>query len=166
MIAAQRGVDGGTDVVNLDSLPRPIREIEHGWIPLSDGTRLAYRCWLPKEVRMRTRFRRCSNTFRIANATEPRPATRRCTRTWPGTATRRFESICGGAGESDGLLLGEYLEQELADGVEVIAWLAAQPWCSGRVGMFGKSWGGVQLPAGRRSASTGAQGRHQRLLDR
>src|SRR6202011_4676380 len=47
-----------------------------------------------------------------------------------------------GSGESAGLLLDEYSEQELADGVEVIAWLAAQPWCSGVVGMMGISWGG------------------------
>ena len=47
-----------------------------------------------------------------------------------------------GSGESDGILLDEYLEQEQSDGVEVIAWLAAQAWCSGAVGMMGKSWGG------------------------
>src|SRR5207344_3663895 len=47
-----------------------------------------------------------------------------------------------GSGESAGLLSDEYSEQELADGVEVIAWLAAQPWCSGVVGMMGISWGG------------------------
>ncbi len=32
--------------------------------------------------------------------------------------------------------------QELADACEVIAWLARQSWCSGAVGMMGKSWGG------------------------
>jgi uncharacterized protein len=47
-----------------------------------------------------------------------------------------------GSGDSDGLLLDEYLPQEQADAVEVIAWLAAQPWCSGSVGMMGISWGG------------------------
>ena len=36
----------------------------------------------------------------------------------------------------------EYTIQELADACEVIEWLAAQPWCSGAVGMMGKSWGG------------------------
>src|SRR5882724_5786798 len=41
-----------------------------------------------------------------------------------------------GCGESSGLLFDEYAKQELADGVEVIAWLAAQPWCSGVVGMM------------------------------
>ena len=47
-----------------------------------------------------------------------------------------------GSGDSDGVLIDEYLPQELDDGVEVIRWLAAQPWCSGRVGMIGISWGG------------------------
>ena len=47
-----------------------------------------------------------------------------------------------GSGDSDGMLLDEYLPQEQADAVEVIAWLAAQPWCSGTVGMMGISWGG------------------------
>src|SRR6476661_3890034 len=47
-----------------------------------------------------------------------------------------------GSGDSDGLLLDEYLPQEQLDAVEVIEWLAAQPWCTGAVGMFGISWGG------------------------
>lgn len=36
----------------------------------------------------------------------------------------------------------EYDAQELADGVAVVNWLAEQPWCTGKVGMFGISWGG------------------------
>jgi uncharacterized protein len=47
-----------------------------------------------------------------------------------------------GCGESTGLLFDEYAKQEQDDGLEVIAWLAAQPWCSGVVGMMGISWGG------------------------
>ncbi len=47
-----------------------------------------------------------------------------------------------GSGESDGVLTDEYLPQEQADAVEVIAWLAKQPWCNGSVGMRGISWGG------------------------
>ena len=31
--------------------------------------------------------------------------------------------------------------QEQDDALEVIAWIARQPWCSGKVGMMGKSWG-------------------------
>ncbi len=47
-----------------------------------------------------------------------------------------------GCGDSDGLLLGEYLQQEQDDALEVLAWIAAQPWCTGSVGMIGISWGG------------------------
>ena len=47
-----------------------------------------------------------------------------------------------GSGDSDGLLADEYLPQEQDDALEVIAWLAAQPWCSGEVGMIGIRWGG------------------------
>ena len=36
----------------------------------------------------------------------------------------------------------EYTEQEQDDATAAIAWLAAQPWCTGAVGMFGISWGG------------------------
>ena len=30
--------------------PRPIRRIDHVWIPLADGTRLAARIWLPEDA--------------------------------------------------------------------------------------------------------------------
>jgi predicted acyl esterase len=47
-----------------------------------------------------------------------------------------------GSGDSEGILKDEYLqEHELDDARAVIDWLATQPWSSGRVGMFGKSWG-------------------------
>lgn len=47
-----------------------------------------------------------------------------------------------GTGSSQGLALDEYSEAETQDGVEAVAWLAAQPWCNGRVGMWGISYGG------------------------
>src|SRR5207244_11256415 len=47
-----------------------------------------------------------------------------------------------GCGESSGLLFDEYAKQEQDDGVEVMEWLAAQPWCSGVVVVMGFSWGG------------------------
>jgi putative CocE/NonD family hydrolase len=45
-------------------------------------------------------------------------------------------------GDSDGVLQDEYLTQEQDDGLEVLRWIAEQPWCNGSIGMFGKSWGG------------------------
>jgi putative CocE/NonD family hydrolase len=48
-----------------------------------------------------------------------------------------------GTGRSEGRLPdGEYSEQEQRDGLVVIEWLAARPWCNGSVGMWGISWGG------------------------
>ena len=34
----------------VSELPRPVRVLEHVWIPLSDGTRLGARIWLPEDA--------------------------------------------------------------------------------------------------------------------
>jgi uncharacterized protein len=48
-----------------------------------------------------------------------------------------------GTGRSGGALPeGEYTDTEQRDAEAVIGWLAAQPWCTGAVGMWGISWGG------------------------
>jgi putative CocE/NonD family hydrolase len=48
-----------------------------------------------------------------------------------------------GTGNSEGRVIPhEYSDIELDDGVVLIAWLAAQDWSNGNVGMFGISWGG------------------------
>lgn len=47
-----------------------------------------------------------------------------------------------GTGSSGGVATDEYPEAEQRDLAEVIAWLAAQPWCTGSIGMFGTSYGG------------------------
>ena len=52
-----------------------------------------------------------------------------------------------GNGDSDGLMEDEYTRSELNDGVAVIQWIAEQPWCSGKVGIVGISWGGFNAPA-------------------
>ena len=48
-----------------------------------------------------------------------------------------------GSGSSDGVLYDEYSDQEVDDGVAVIEWIAEQPWCNGKVGTMGISWGGI-----------------------
>lgn len=47
-----------------------------------------------------------------------------------------------GTGSSGGAALDEYTSDETLDGVDAVAWLAAQPWCNGNVGMWGISYGG------------------------
>ncbi|MFE0090969.1 CocE/NonD family hydrolase [Streptomyces sp. NPDC058991] len=48
-----------------------------------------------------------------------------------------------GHGNSEGVPGDEYAATVPADGAAVVEWLARQPWCTGRVGMFGVSWGGT-----------------------
>ena len=122
-------------------LPRPVRTMPTEWIMLSDGTRLAATIWLPEDagddpvpaILEYLPYRRRDGTV----------LRDRQTHAWfAGHGYAGVRVDMRGSGDSDGLLLDEYLPQEQADAVEVIAWLAAQPWCSGTVGMMGISWGG------------------------
>src|SRR5262245_62072445 len=47
-----------------------------------------------------------------------------------------------GTGSSEGVNTDEYMPVEQTDGFDAIEWLAKQPWCNGKVGMFGTSYGG------------------------
>jgi predicted acyl esterase len=47
-----------------------------------------------------------------------------------------------GTGSSEGIATDEYPPQEQRDLVRLIAWCAAQPWSTGRVGMYGTSYSG------------------------
>jgi hypothetical protein len=47
-----------------------------------------------------------------------------------------------GTGNSEGVAVDEYSEQEQLDGVAAIDWISRQPWCTGDVGSWGKSYGG------------------------
>jgi hypothetical protein len=127
--------------VIVTTFPHSVRVIEHILIPLKDGTTLAARIWLPDDAERNPvpaileylPYRKRDGTYERDALTHPYLAGH-------GYAGVRVD--IRGSGESAGLLSDEYSEQELADGVEVVAWLAAQPWCSGVVGMMGISWGG------------------------
>lgn len=118
----------------------PLTVTEHLMIPLRDGTRLAARLWRPEgsdrapvpAILEYIPYRKRDFTRMRDEAMHPWFAAR-------GYACLRVD--LRGSGESDGILADEYLRQEQEDGAEVIAWIAAQPWCSGAVGMMGKSWG-------------------------
>lgn len=47
-----------------------------------------------------------------------------------------------GTGASAGVARDEYTQTEQLDGYDAIEWIAAQPWCTGKVGMWGTSYGG------------------------
>jgi putative CocE/NonD family hydrolase len=121
--------------------PRRVREIEHTWIPLSDGCRLAARIWLPDDAEADPVPAVLEYLpYRKNDGTVARDAKRQPYLAGFGYAAVRVDMR--GTGESDGILEDEYTEQEQEDALELIAWLAEQPWCTGSVGMWGISWGG------------------------
>ncbi len=109
-------------------------------IPLSDGNWLHARAWLPDDATS------CPvpalieyAPFRHRDFTAPRDALIHPWFAGHGYASLRVE--LRGSGDSSGLPLDEYLQQEQDDAVEALAWIAAQTWCDGNTGMFGMSWG-------------------------
>jgi hypothetical protein len=121
--------------------PHKIREIENAWIPLADGARLAARIWLPQDAERQPVPALLEYLpYRKDDHTSIRDALRHPYLAGHGYACLRVD--IRGSGDSDGVLYDEYLAQEQDDALEVIAWIAAQPWCDGNVGMFGISWGG------------------------
>ena len=122
-------------------LPRRVRELRNVWIPLPDGVRLSARIWLPEDAGDNPVPALLEYLpYRKDDETAARDAVRHPYLAGHGYAAVRVD--LRGSGDSDGLLLDEYLPQEQLDAVEVIEWLASQPWCTGAVGMFGISWGG------------------------
>ena len=112
------------------------------WIPMEDGVRLAASLFLPDS----------------AEAGGPVPVVLEALpyRKDDATASDRpeYERLCGeygyavarvdlrGTGSSEGVATDEYPASEQADLCQVIAWLAAQPWSTGSVGMYGTSYSG------------------------
>ncbi len=121
--------------------PRPVREIENQFITLADGVRLAARIWLPEDaeadpVPAILEFL----PYRKRDGTAERDALTHPYYAGHGYACVRVDMR--GSGESDGVLTDEYLAVEQDNALEVLDWIASQPWCSGNTGMIGISWGG------------------------
>lgn len=125
----------------IHEFPCAIREIEHIEIPMADGCRLAARMWMPADAEQTPRPAVLEYIpYRKNDLTAARDAVMHRYLAGHGYACVRVD--LRGAGESGGVLRDEYLQQELDDGVEAIAWMASQSWCDGNVGMIGISWGG------------------------
>jgi putative CocE/NonD family hydrolase len=121
--------------------PRPLREAEDAWIPLGDGCRLSARVWRPQDsddnpVQALLEYL----PYRKDDATALRDSVHHPYFAGHGYASVRVDMR--GSGASDGILEDEYLVQEQDDALDILAWLAAQPWCTGDAGMIGLSWGG------------------------
>jgi hypothetical protein len=119
----------------------PVQIQEHVWITLSDGCRLGARLWLP-DVALQEPVPAVLEyiPYRKRDGTRARDDPMHGYFAAHGYAAVRVDMR--GSGESDGHLADEYLRLEQDDALEVIAWIARQPWCNGAVGIQGKSWGG------------------------
>jgi putative CocE/NonD family hydrolase len=138
----------------ITEFPRKIAENADVGIEMPDGCLLSARVWLPMDAEKdpvpaileHLPYRKRDGTTARDSLTHPYFAGH-------GYACIRVDMR--GNGDSEGLMEDEYSEQELADAVAVIEWAAAQPWCNGKVGMMGISWGGfnaLQVAAKRPAA--------------
>ena len=107
---------------------------------MPDGVRLAARIWLPE----------CAGAVPAILEYIPyrkRDMVRaRDERNHPNFAAHGYACLrvdMRGSGDSEGVMADMYGSAELDDARQVIAWIAGQDWCDGKVGMFGTSWGGT-----------------------
>jgi len=114
--------------------------MEDTWIPMKDGVRLAVRLYMPDGGKVDEKFPAVLeyDPYRKDDATAARDYS------LYGYFVRRGY-VCArvdirGFGNSEGIPTErEYSEQEQLDGLQIISWLAHQPWSSGKVGMMGIS---------------------------
>jgi pimeloyl-ACP methyl ester carboxylesterase len=121
---------------------RTVRMVQQS-IPMPDGVHLSATLYMPGDAKPGEKFPALLEylPYRKDDATAARDYP---IHAW--FAARGYVSVrvdIRGFGSSEGTPTDrEYSEQEQLDGEQVIAWLAAQPWSTGKVGMFGISWGG------------------------
>jgi len=131
-------------------------QCEQVWITARDGTRLAADLYLPPSSAPAPVVLEALPYRKDDLTGESHADDYLRLRAEGGLAVCRLD--VRGTGSSHGRATDEYPPSELDDLTDVIAWLAAQPWSNGRVGMFGYSYSGfnsLQL-ACERPAALGA----------
>jgi predicted acyl esterase len=124
------------------SPPRYGIEMREAWIPMPDGVRLAADLFVPSGGRAGERFPVLLE-YLPYRKTEARGRNYALYSYFVRRGYLVARVDIRGTGNSEGRLIPyEYSDQENADGDSVIAWLASQPFSTGKVGMFGVSWGG------------------------
>jgi putative CocE/NonD family hydrolase len=119
--------------VLLQGAPAQASVVERGYTALSDGTRLHYTLTLPA----------AEGRFPVVLKYDPYNAGAESDPTWNDSGYAMLGVNFRGTGCSQGTF--QPLRGDLwgADGAEVVAWAAAQPWSDGNVGMIGYSFTGV-----------------------
>jgi putative CocE/NonD family hydrolase len=125
----------------ITGFPRKVIEHADWGVVMPDGCRLSARVWIPANA----------EADPVPAIVEHLPYRKRDGTTYRDCLTHPWFAGHGyacirvdmrGNGDSEGLMDDEYTDEEWADAIAVIEWAAAQPWCNGKVGMMGISWGG------------------------
>jgi uncharacterized protein len=117
--------------------------MENAWIPMKDGIRLSVTLYMPDGGKGGEKFPAVLeyHPYRKDDATASRDYPIYSYFTRRGYVCARID--IRGFGASEGVPTDrEYSEQEQLDGLQIISWLAHQPWSNGNVGMMGISWSG------------------------
>ncbi|HEX4685943.1 MAG TPA: CocE/NonD family hydrolase [Nocardioides sp.] len=109
-------------------------------IPVRDGSWLAATLYLPDESAGPQPCLIEALPYRKDDLTSSYAASYRSLCVDHGYAVARID--VRGTGSSPGAALDEYQEAEQRDLPDAIAWVAAQDWCDGQVGMWGTSYSG------------------------
>ncbi|MFH8349510.1 CocE/NonD family hydrolase [Streptomyces sp. NPDC018045] len=120
-------------------------------ITVPDGTRLAADIFRPKRDGTVTAEPLpavwCHERYRRAQAVNGGVLTKLDAQPWLKELLRNGYVVAvvdaRGSGASEGTRRVEFSAAESADAYAVTEWLAAQPWCTGRVGMYGLSYSGI-----------------------
>jgi predicted acyl esterase len=129
--------------VEPPSAPAYNIRMENGWIPMKDGVRLSVTLYMPEGGKAGEKFPAVLeyHPYRKDDATAERDYALYSYFVRRGYVCARVD--IRGFGTSEGVPTGrEYSEQEQLDGLQIIEWLAHQPWSNGNVGMMGISWSG------------------------
>lgn len=116
------------------------RKVENEFVRLSDGCRMAVALWIPEGPPAPAILNMSPYGKKDMNAAGDEALFGYFTR--HGYAGIRADMR--GNGESTGHLAGKGSQPEWDDVCEILAWIAAQPWCDGNIGMWGFSWGGIE----------------------
>jgi uncharacterized protein len=103
--------------------------------PMSDGVKLSADVYLPV----------ANGPFPVILLRTPYESTHVPHIDWAVWWARRGYAVviqdCRGKYESEGVFYAYHDDRR--DGAETVAWVAQQPWCNGKIGMSGRSYGGI-----------------------
>lgn len=118
----------------------PVQVVHDIRIPLRDGTRLAANLYLPDGADPVPAI--LEYTPYLKDARGGRGVVEIAQRYFAERGYACLTLDMRGFGASEGLPAPPFSAQEKQDGYDALAWIASQPWCDGRTGMWGISYGG------------------------